>query len=120
MQFMDCQVTTIRCAGYTDTVCEKTNLYNDTEDLSNYIVRLLKNNEYDNKIVMEYIKKFSVENVIDRWEQLLLELERNKIEITVLRDGIYYVNLCLFYIGEIKDKIKYTMKVILSWTKRDN
>ena len=47
MEFMDCQVTTIKCPGYMDTVCQKENLYENTNELSQYIIRLLKNNNYD-------------------------------------------------------------------------
>lgn len=113
MQFMDCQVTTIRCAGYTDTVCDKSNLYDGTEELADFIVRLLKNNEYTDKPVLEYIKQFSLDNVINRWEQFLLELEREISDVKVLRDNTYYISLCCFYIDVLKGMIKRTAKKIL-------
>lgn len=114
MQFMDCQVTTIKCAGYLDTVCEKTNLYNNTDELADYIVRLLNKSNYDNKSTLEYIKRFSIENVVNQWEQFIHELEGMlKKEFYAERDITYYKNVLRFYIWQFKVKIKVYIKKII-------
>lgn len=111
MEFMDCQVTTIKCAGYLDTVCDKTNLYSNTGELADYIVRLLKNDSYDNKVVLEYIKQFSVENIAEDWEQFFFEL--NNKEINTIRNIEHYKYVLSFYMKQAKKAIKYILKIIL-------
>lgn len=113
MEFMDCQVTTINCVGYKDTVCDKFNLYQNTADLAYYIVNLLNNNNYDNTIVLEYIKRFSVDSVIDRWELFLSELENTLVDEVPQKDWTYYISSIQFYISEFKKKIKHIAKLIL-------
>lgn len=111
MEFMDCQVTTIKCAGYLDTVCDKANLYSTTNELADYIVRLLKNDSYDNKPVLEYIKQFSVDNVVVDWECFFFELKNKEIDIN--RNYEYYKYVLLFYVNQTKKTIKHIVKNIL-------
>ena len=113
MEFMDCQVTTIKCAGYLDTVCDKSNLYDSTEELSNYIVRLLNKQDYDNKSVLEYINRFSVDNVIDCWEKFFKNLECENIDINIHRDWTYFACVFHFYTGRAKNKMKSIVKTLL-------
>lgn len=112
MEFMDCQVTTIKCAGYLDTVCDKSNLYDSTEELSNYIVRLLNKQDYDNKSVLEYINRFSVDNVIDCWEKFFKNLECENIDINIHRDWTYFACVFHFYTGRAKNKMKSIVKTL--------
>lgn len=114
MQFMDCQVTTIKCAGYIDTVCDKSNLYENTDQLASYVIRLLKNNCYDKKATMDYIKQFSIENVIKEWEKLFLNIELDNLIVKdvitleiILNTFIYYYNRLRTY---IKKLVKWMLK----------
>lgn len=111
MEFMDCQVTTIKCAGYLDTVCDKTNLYSNTDELADYIVRLLKNDSYDNKVVLEYIKQFSVEKIAEDWEMFFFEL--NNKEINTKRNIEHYKYVLSFYMKQAKKAINHIFKTIL-------
>lgn len=111
MEFMDCQVTTIKCAGYLDTVCDKANLYSNTDELADYIVCLLRNNSYNNTAVVEYIKQFSVEKIAEDWERFFFELKSK--EITTKRDLEHYKYVLLFYVKQAKKTIKHIVKNIL-------
>lgn len=113
MEFMDCQVTTIRCAGYVDTVYDKTNLYNNTDELASYIIRLLQNNEYNNTPVLDYIKQFSIENIILEWEGFFNELENKSIRICTIKDSLYYRSIISYHIQQVKANIKKSIKMIL-------
>ena len=45
MQMMGMEVTTIICPGYLDTVYQKENLYQSTDDLADRVVNLLKSRQ---------------------------------------------------------------------------
>lgn len=111
MEFMDCQVTTIKCAGYLDTVCDKANLYSNTNELADYIVRLLRNDNYENKPVLEYIKQFSVENVVEDWERFFFGLDNKEIKNN--RNLEFYKYVLLFYVNQAKNTAKSIVKNIL-------
>ena len=76
-----------------------------------YIVRLLKNDSYDNKVVLEYIKQFSVEKIAEDWEQFFFEL--NNKEINTIRNIEHYKYVLSFYMKQAKKAIKYILKIIL-------
>ena len=61
---------------------------------------------------MEFDQKY-VDVIINRWEQFLLELEREISDVKVLRDNTYYISLCCFYIDVLKGMIKRTANKIL-------
>lgn len=106
MEMMGCQVTTIKCPGYIDTVCLKENLYDDTKDLSFYITKLLNSNEYDQNKVLNYIKQFSIENIINAWEDFISNLDTKENAIKIIRDKAFYYNIIRYYILRLKTKTK--------------
>ncbi len=110
MQFMDCQVTTIKCPGYLDTVCCKENLYATIDDLPSYIIKLLKNDLYDNKPVLDYIQEFSINRVVEKWESFLRQTYYEHDKIEIVKDWAFYINLLRFYIKDIKTKIKALLR----------
>lgn len=109
MEMMGCQVTTIKCPGYIDTVCLKENLYDNTKDLSYYIIKLLNSNEYNQNKVLNYINQFSVENVISVWENFIINLETSENVIKTIKDKSFYYNIIRYYILRLKMKIKNTI-----------
>lgn len=78
MQLMGCAVTTIECPGYIDTVYDTKLLYKSPKQLSKYIISLLKNEYNPNyESTIEYIQKnFSLENVVDEWENLFINIDK--------------------------------------------
>lgn len=113
MEFMDCQVTTIKCPGYMDTVCLKENLYNSTSELSNFIINLLKSENYDRKKVIEYIEKFSVKSVIHDWENFFISLSDEKYTLNVERNIWFYTNVLKYYFTRNKNTVKALLKFFL-------
>lgn len=106
MEMMGCQVTTIKCPGYIDTVCLKENLYVNTNDLSYYIIKLLNADEYDHNKVLKYIEQFSVDNVIYEWEKFISTLDTERHAVKVKKDIEFYYSLIKYYILRCKIKIK--------------
>lgn len=115
MEAMDCQVTTIKCPGYMDTVCRKENLYDSTNDLSKYIINLLKNNDYDRKEILDYIEKFSIDNVIHCWEMFFTNLFENKHALNIKKGIRFYIYILVYYMNRIKYKIIKTLKTGLNY-----
>ena len=74
MQSMGCYVTTMKCPGYMDTVMSKDNLYSDSNQLAEMIIRLLtKEDDFPIENVLDWIdNRFSFETVSIEWERLLL------------------------------------------------
>lgn len=74
MQAMGCEVTTMECAGYVDTVRNKSRLYRNANDLAKNVIMLLlndKENSYDD--TLKWITaNFSCDVVCDQWQKLLL------------------------------------------------
>lgn len=72
MQIMGAKVTTIRCAGYIDTV-KNGLLYNKKKQLATSIIKLLQSTDSDYDATIEYFDmNFSQEAVVQRWETLIL------------------------------------------------
>ncbi|MEE0363040.1 MAG: glycosyltransferase [Prevotella sp.] len=113
MEFMDCQVTTIKCPGYMDTVCQKENLYENTNELSQYIIRLLKNNNYDRNKVLNYIDLFSVDKIIQDWEMFFIQLNNKSISINIVKDKKFYLNTLKYYFNRSKKKCKTYVKALI-------
>lgn len=111
MEFMDCQVTTIKCPGYIDTVCQKENLYDNTDELSMFIIKLLRNDFHDRSKVLEYIEKFSVMEVVNRWEDFFNVLSESNIKLRTKRGLRYHVMIFVYHLNRIKYLSKKTIKV---------
>lgn len=80
MQLMGCNIVTIKCPGYIDTVHPSNFLYHDKEQLASFIIKALKrtkvNDEYFD--VYKFINSnFSFENIINRWEFELVNYKEN-------------------------------------------
>jgi len=90
MQSMGCLVTTIKCAGYLDTVFEKDALYDNTNLLADYIIKMLSCTENGYEKKYNFIKyNFSFDAVINQWEKLFKEcIPMN----SVLNDEKYFIN----------------------------
>ena len=72
MQLMGCNVTTIRCAGYLDSVYNKKNLYDNPKQLAGFVVRLLKKESDSHKDILKYISdNFSLRCIALQWKNLL-------------------------------------------------
>lgn len=81
MQLMGCNITTIKHASYYDTVYNKDYLYNRESDLSHFIIKRLlgKRDNYDE--LYDYVTtRFGVEGNIERWEDLVLNINNPQIE----------------------------------------
>lgn len=113
MELMDCQVTTIKCPGYMDTVYQKENLYDSTDDLSMFIIKLLNNKNYDRKIILDYIDRFSVNNVIHDWERLFISLSKKNYKLNIKRNYWFYKNIVKYYMDYIKNIVKLSIKICL-------
>lgn len=77
MASMGCRITTKYCPGYIDTVYNTKNLYKQDSDLSTYIINLLLDRsdqsiEYK-KTLMYFSENFSIEKVVNQWEELLAD-----------------------------------------------
>ncbi|MFT4071748.1 MAG: glycosyltransferase family 4 protein [Dysgonamonadaceae bacterium] len=114
MQFMDCLVTTIKCPGYLDTVYDKENLYNSPDELSTYIIELLNSSTDVYPQVMEYINRFSVDEIVLEWEKLFEDLALKKrvnhIDNYILFTNgfmIYYLRYAWEYFFRVKLKAIY-------------
>jgi len=88
MQLLDVLVTTKNCIGYRETVFEKNNLYRDETKLPEYICKLLKSENLENKDSLKYIdNNFSLKNVSNNWLKLFNEvLEGKSPEISKLEN----------------------------------
>lgn len=75
MQIMGCNVTTIECPGYLDTVYNKNSLYKKTSQLADYIIKALNMKEApDINNVLSFIEgKFAYDVIIPQWHSLFLE-----------------------------------------------
>lgn len=102
MQLMGCMVTTMRCPGYLDTVGEGGLLYEDTNELADCIVRLMRKNSHDYEATYkEFYGKFSYENVLPDWIEFF--------------SGLLFKNMRLHPITPLKNK-GYDLK----WLKECN
>lgn len=84
MQIMGAKVTTIRCAGYIDTV-KNGLLYNKKKQLAASIVQLLNDTDSNYDAAVEYFNaNFSQEAVAQRWESLIINgnLQQEKLRNT--------------------------------------
>lgn len=113
MELMDCQVTTIKCPGYMDTVCQKDNLYDSTDELSEFIIRLLKNEVYDREKILAYIENFSIKTVIHDWENFFMSLSDDKYALNIERNLWFYTNVLKFYLKLITSNVKKLLKILL-------
>jgi len=103
MQAFGCKVTTIRCAGYLDTVFDQSYLYRKPSQLSDYILKALDDIS-DNVAAANNIKrKFSYDEIIPLWEKLFISaIKRDEY---LHEDRFLIVNQ--FYRGkQLKEKIR--------------
>ena len=116
---MDCEVVTIKCPGYLDTVCKKENLYDNPDDLADKVISLLKSQSDDYLRVLSYIDRFSVKAVVAAWEKLFFSLSplqdtRSKVDkvydaIKLCGLEVYkvtYLALRCLYRKTIKNKLR--------------
>ena len=74
MQSMGCNITTMKCSGYLDTVFTKRYLYYNSNNLAKNIIKLLLQKEHDYNEVYSFIKQnFSFDKIVLEWEQLFKE-----------------------------------------------
>lgn len=109
MEMMGCQVTTIKCPGYMDTVFNKKNLYNNTDQLSKYIIKLLIDNSYNYHNIDKFLDLFSVRLIVNQWIDYLSQLDKNK-PIHIKKNLELYTYKFVFYKNQIKQKIKTLLK----------
>lgn len=78
MQLYGALVTTIQKGGFIDTVYCQENLYRETEQLSDYIIMLLEqnNNNYE-QFIDFFDKNFSFAQVCQKWNELFDNIELN-------------------------------------------
>tara|TARA_B110000902_G_C14294287_1_gene582490 strand:+ start:2205 stop:3482 length:1278 start_codon:yes stop_codon:yes gene_type:complete len=107
MQLMGCEIVTIKCPGFIDTVNHSKFLYKNKRQLESYLIKALKQSTINDNYtdIHNYIKEnFSFENILVRWE---FELSNYKENLNV--------NLDLknnFHLKRIKEILRIT-KVIL-------
>ena len=78
-QLSGCLVTTKKCPGYLDTVFNHENLYDKVDDLSDFVINLLKKTDYDPSYSINYVKnKFSSEKILSQWMELFDDVFLNK------------------------------------------
>ena len=94
MQLMGCNVTTIKCCGYLDSVYNNNKLYSNTKYLADYIIRLMDGEADPYSDVYRYIESnFSLEKIIEKWEHLFLSDLCKSIEVQLLgNDDLNYHN----------------------------
>ena len=81
MQLLGCGLCSIYHPAYLDTILHQEYLYKDTSQLANYIVkRLLSPHDNYDELYDFIVKKFSTEESLQRWENILLHIEDNSIE----------------------------------------
>ncbi|MRT91924.1 glycosyltransferase family 4 protein [Ancylomarina sp. 16SWW S1-10-2] len=72
IQSMGCNITTIKCPGYLDTVYNKKYLYKRVDSLASNIIKLLNHQSDDFSDVYKFIKSnFSFDVIVLKWEKLL-------------------------------------------------
>ncbi len=105
MQMMGCKVTTILCPGYEDTVYDKEDLYNNPDNLPEYIIKLLrqKRNEAD---IYKFIERFSVDNITNQWVNLFESLLNVSIHKFNKTSWAYIYNNILLYLKTLKHIIR--------------
>ena len=81
MQLLGCSITTIYHPAYLDTILHQEYLYKDVSQLADYIVkRLLAPRDNYDELYDFIVKRFSTEESLQRWENILLHIEDNSIE----------------------------------------
>lgn len=75
MEMMGCLVTTIKCPGYLDTIYDQSNLYENIDQLGEYVVKLLKteNNNYEE--TLKFIDRFSISQITKEWNVFLNSIQ---------------------------------------------
>lgn len=78
MQLMGALTTSKKCSGYVDTFFNKKMLYNNENNLSKNIVRLLKSKDNEYKQMYDFIdSNFSLHIVAEKWVDLFLKIDQN-------------------------------------------
>lgn len=136
MQLYGCNVTTKKCVGYLDTIYNKENLYSSTNQLSKYVIRLLKNKCVPNYInVIDYLNNhFSFENVAASWESLFNRMNecsfieeapeltnpnfkfkriKEKIRVFKIKHGLYRIPSVDYVTSELPANILVDIKSVL-------
>lgn len=81
MQLMGCNITTIKHPAYLDTVMNKDYLYEKEEMLTEYVIRRLKSPIDNYNDLYNFVaSNFGVEGNIQRWENLLLNVDMNSVD----------------------------------------
>ena len=86
MQLMGCHVTTIKCPGYLDTVCERSCLYDSENELAAKVVSLLQNDFLNYDEIKGFVSRFSLQQITEKWKDLFCDLKK-KNGFTPLRIG---------------------------------
>lgn len=106
MQLMGCQIVTIKCPGYIDTVHPSNFLYHDERELASFIIKSLKrekgNNEYFD--IYKFINNnFSFENIINKWEFELINYKENLDINSDLKNN--------FHLKQLKEKLRRSKEI---------
>lgn len=106
MQLMGCNIVTIKCPGYMDTVHCSNLLYNNKRQLAGFIIKALRrtkvNDEYFD--VHRFINNnFSFENIINRWE---IELINYKENLNIISD---FENN--YHLKRLKEKLRVAKSI---------
>lgn len=118
MALMGCLVTSMKCPGYIDTIFETNHLYTNSHQISKYIINLLNQNNCDEKykIRLQYIiNNFSIDSVIPKWEDLLLNYEKEFIYPPSLRSSYHHKKIKEFIHIHIPYHIKKHLPCIESF-----
>jgi len=111
MQAMGCNVTTIKCPGYLDTVLNKKNLYKSTNSLASQVVKLLKAPSNELRDKYNFIdSNFSFKVIIPQWEELFNKSLNEKYLLHPYNE-VYNTEFRLKFMKEFlrKMKAKYSL-----------
>lgn len=118
MALMGCLVTSMKCPGYIDTIFETNHLYTNSHQISQYVINLLNQNNCDEKYKVELqyiINNFSIDSVIPKWEDLLLNYEKEFIYPPSLRSSYHHKKIKEFIHLHIPNHIKKHLPCIESF-----
>ena len=106
MEFMGCHVTTKKCPGYLDTVWNAKNLYSNENELGDYVVRLLETNTLDYDKTLTFVKKFSLNTIVEKWRDFFCKFDNGKAYEPV-KPHAYIKAYCQVTLKKYKSLIKY-------------
>lgn len=108
-QIMGAKVVTIRCPGYLDTVYDKNFLYDNPNQLCEFVLKALNLKDYnDNETFYWISQNFNIERIASQWSDLLI----NKIP----NNGWLHSDRFVYQNIDFRNK---KLKIILSNCKKN-